>query len=261
MAGIGAGFLKGKRILILGAGGFVGKNLAEVLCHRVNAELFGGDRRRLAQGSFKNVYVSDLNNISDMKRILESVKPHIVINLASIVTAGRDYTLFRDMLKINVEALYTLYGLLHEQNDFELFVNMGTSEEYGDYGGIPCEEIFLEKPASPYAVTKVAGTKFISMISKNERFPAITVRPCVLFGEYQPIDKFMPYVIDSMLSGIDLELTSCEQTRDFLEVKRFCGYLIDLIESGKYKAGEVYNISSGIEFSLKEIVRIDCCFR
>jgi nucleoside-diphosphate-sugar epimerase len=249
-------FLKDKRILITGANGFVGKNLIELLS-KYELSLFGIYHSNIV--GFENdrlvdMFKTDITNYNSLKRVLEDIKPNIIFNLASIVTAARNYSLFRDMVEINLNVLYSFYDLLKGKDYFDLFINMGSSEEYGDCNGIPCEENFMEKSTSPYAVTKTAGAKFIYMISKNENFPAITIRPSVLFGKYQPKDKFIPYVINSLLNNEELKLTYCEQTRDFLYVERFCKLLIDLIETGKYQFGDIYNISSGINFSLREIV-------
>lgn len=249
-------FLKDKRILITGANGFVGRNLMELLS-KYELNLFGIYHSNVA--GFENDrlvdrFKIDLTDYNSLKRVLEDIKPNIIFNLASIVTATRNYSLFRDMIEINLNVLYSFYDILKGKAYFDLFINMGSSEEYGDYNGIPCEENFMEKSTSPYAVTKTAGAKFICMISKNENFPAITIRPSILFGKYQPKDKFIPYVINSLLNNEELKLTYCEQTRDFLYVERFCKLLIDLIETRKYQFGDIYNISSGINFSLKEIV-------
>lgn len=249
-------FLKEKRILITGANGFVGRNLIELLS-KYELNLFGIYHSNIVD--FENDrlvdrFKIDLTDYNSLKMVLEGIKPNIIFNLASIVTAARNYSLFRDMVEINLNALYNFYDILKGKDYFDLFINMGSSEEYGDYNGIPCEENFLEKSTSPYAVTKTAGAKFVYMISKNEDFPAITIRPSVLFGKYQPKGKFIPYVINSLLNNEELKLTSCEQTRDFLYIERFCKLLIDLIETKKYQFGDIYNISSGINFSLKELV-------
>lgn len=249
-------FLKDKRILITGANGFVGSNLIELLS-KYELKLFGIYHSNIVD--FENDrlvdrFKTDITNYNSLKRVLEDIKPNIIFNLASIVTAARNYSLFRDMVEINLNVLYSFYDILKGKDYFDLFINMGSSEEYGDYNGIPCEENFMEKSTSPYAVTKTAGAKFVYMISKNENFPAITIRPSVLFGKYQPKDKFIPYVINSLLNNKELKLTNCEQIRDFLYIERFCKLLIDLIETKKYQFGDIYNISSGITFSLKEIV-------
>lgn len=249
-------FLQGKKILITGANGFVSKNLIGLLS-KYKLDLYGIDNSDI-DSSINNLLLNsfkvDVTNYNDLKKVIKEIEPNIIFNLASIVTAKRDYSLLENMTKINLFTPYYFYDILKDKSYFNLFIYMGSSEEYGEYGGIPYKEDFKEKSNSPYAVTKTAGVKFVLMISKNENFPAIVVRPSLLFGKYQPESKFISYIINHLSKNIELELTPCEQTRDFLFVERFSQLLIDLIESQKYQIGEIYNISSSINFTLKEIV-------
>ena len=107
-------FLKDKRILITGANGFVARNLIELL-NKYELKLFGIYHSNIVD--FENDRLTgrfkiDLTNHDSLERILEDIKPNIIFNFASIVTATRNYSLFRDMVEINLNVLYSFYDIL-----------------------------------------------------------------------------------------------------------------------------------------------------
>jgi nucleoside-diphosphate-sugar epimerase len=243
-----------KKILITGVNGFVGRNLVEFLSN-YNVVIYGVGRRPYSFNRLEKYYQFDITNYSILQSVIKEIKPNLILNLASIVTASREYDIFLKMININLNVTYYFYQIWKKYNlKFDLFVNFGSVEEYGDYPGIICKENLWEKSSSPYAVSKTAATRFIYMAANNELFPAITVRPCMLFGEYQSEEKLIPYVINSLINNQEVKLTGCEQKRDFLYIKRFCNLLLSLICSEKYECGEIYNICSGIQFTLKDII-------
>jgi len=247
-------YLDNKKILITGVNGFVGKNLVELLSN-YKVSIYGIGRRPYKCDKLVEYYQFDITDYPILEGILKQVEPDLILNLASIVTASREYEIFLDMVNINLNVLYYFYKIWKKYKlKFDLFVNFGSAEEYGDYSGIICKEDLWEKSNSPYAVTKTAATRFIYMVANNESFPAITVRPSMLFGEYQSEKKLIPYVVNLLINGQEVRLTGCEQKRDFLYIKRFCVLLLDLIQSKRYKYGEIYNICSGIQFTLKDII-------
>lgn len=126
-------FLQGKKILITGANGFVGKNLIELLS-KYKLNLYGIDNSDIDSSIddlLLNSFKIDVTNYNDLKKVTKEIEPNIIFNLASIVTAKRDYSLLENMTKINLFTPYYFYDILEDKSHFNLFIYMGSSEEYG----------------------------------------------------------------------------------------------------------------------------------
>lgn len=245
----------GKTILLTGSNGFVGRNLIEVLI-KYNCKIVGIGRNKTNKNPSISYFSCDLRDKNLLKNIINEIKPNYIFNLAAIVTAKRDYSLYEDMIDLHCKSLYFFYDILSCEKYFDLFINFGTCEEYGDYQGLPFEENFFERSNSPYAASKTAGIRFTRMIGKNEKFPIISIRPSVIFGKYQNESKFTQYVINNLKNNRPLNLTKCEQTRDFIYVEKFINYLLELIKSKNYNFGEIYNVASGKSIRLKDFVKL-----
>jgi len=244
---------KNKKILITGSNGFVGRNLVEKLSE-YDCYVYGIGVEDTNKNQGINYYKCDITNHNNLKKIILDIKPNYVFNLAAIVTAARDYSLTGKMIDLHIKTLFNFYEILKEEDFLDLFINFGSTEEYGDYDGKAFKEDFFEKSNSPYAATKTAAVHLAYMFGHNEKFPIISVRPGVLFGEYQDENKFVQYVINQLKNNNDLKMTPGEQTRDFIYIQTFIELLLELIQSNDYSFGDIYNIASGESLSLKEFV-------
>lgn len=95
------------------------------------------------------------------------------------------------------------------------------------------------------------------MLHRNYGFPIMVVRPGNLFGPLQGKTKFIPYVIDCLNKGVPLNITPCEQRRDFIHTDDFTWCIEHIMINYKKAIGEIVNVSSGKGASLKEIIE-DC---
>ena len=147
----------------------------------------------------------------------EIASPNYIINLASIVTAERDMLLFEGMIQSNLKVLLNLYERFKDDKSLKLFIQFGSSEEYGEIES-PFYETAREEPNSPYALVKQLTTNTAMMLHRNYDFPMAVVRLGNLFGPLQNKSKFIPYVIEQLRNNQPLNVTLCEQKRDFIYV-------------------------------------------
>ena len=241
-------------VLLIGGSGFIGKNLVNQL--RINYEVHVIDKfideRFFAEKPDVKTLRMDL--VEDQVPT-DYPSPDYIINLASIVTAERNFALFDGLISSNLKVLLNLYERFKEDKNLKLFIQFGSSEEYGNEGS-PFKETMRECPNSPYALVKQLTVNTALMLHSNYDFPAMVVRPGNLFGKYQNTSKFIPYVIQQLKANAPLNVTPCEQKRDFIYAQDFAWCIEQLVMNYQKAVGEIVNVGSGESISLKDIIEI-----
>jgi nucleoside-diphosphate-sugar epimerase len=134
------------------------------------------------------------------------------------------------------------------------FVQIGSSDEYGN-NPAPQSEIQREAPISPYSCAKVASTYFLQTLYKTEKFPAVILRPFLVYGPGQGIERFIPQIIKGCLNNQKFPTSKGEQLRDFCFIDDFIQAVFATFDNNN-ALGEVINIASGEPISIKEVIDI-----
>lgn len=239
-------------LYIIGGSGFVGKNMVRLLQERYAISVFD---KYIDQKYFANYPKVTCHKIElDKEQIAQNIAtPNYIINLASIVTAERDMSLFDEMIRSNLNVLLNLYERFKNDKSLKLFIQFGSSEEYGEIKSPFCET-YREEPNSPYALVKQLTTNTAMMLHRSCDFPIAVVRPSNLFGPLQNKNKFIPYVIGQLRDNKPLNVTLCEQKRDFIFIDDFVEYVEQVLQYAQKVKGEILNIGSGKSVSLKVII-------
>lgn len=243
-----------ENIFLIGGSGFIGKNLVNQF--RKNYEVHVIDKFIDEQFFAERPDVKTLKiDLVEEQVPADYPSPDYIINLASIVTAERNFALFDGLISSNLKVLLNLYERYKEENNLKLFIQFGSSEEYGIEGS-PFKETMRECPNSPYALVKQLTVNTALMLHSNYGFPALVVRPGNLFGKYQNASKFIPYVIQQLKSNAPLNVTPCEQKRDFIYAEDFAWCIEQLLKNYQKAVGEIVNVGSGESISLRDIIDI-----
>jgi nucleoside-diphosphate-sugar epimerase len=241
-----------EHLYLIGGSGFIGKNLAAYFSGYYTITVFDKYIDDVFFESFPNIKTVKLDLVED--HIPDNFDcPAYILNLASIVTAERDLGLFHELVQSNIKIVTNLYSRFRGNSRLKLFVQFGSSEEYGAIDS-PLNEQSREEPGSPYALIKQLSTNLILMLYRNDNFPSMVVRPGNLFGRFQPKDKFIPYIIDKLKRNERLDVTLCEQKRDFIYIDDFATLIHQSILEYKYCQGLIINVASGESVSLKELI-------
>lgn len=239
-------------VFLIGGSGFIGKNIARYLEKKYHVHIYDKYIDQTFFSSYPSIETTELNLVDEYIS-QDMPAPDYIINLASVVTAERDMSLFDELISSNLKILLNLYKRFKGEESLKLFVQFGSSEEYGSENS-PFKEENREYPNSPYALVKQLTTNTSMMLHRNYGFPIMVVRPGNLFGPLQNKDKFIPYVVGQLKANLPLNVSPCEQKRDFIFVDDFAYAIERLLQNYHQSVGEIVNVSSGESRSLREII-------
>ncbi len=247
--------MKNKKVLITGATGFMGANLARYFLEKGD-EIFVFTRRTSDKWRIRNIlgniseYYVDLKDSVNLEKIIKKIKPQIVIHTA--VYGG--YSFQNDTAKIieaNCTGTVNLINALKGAR-IELFINTGSSSEYG-IKPKPMKETDLLEPFSVYGVTKAAADLYCHAIAKEENMPVVTLRLFSPYGYYEEKNRLVSSVILSCLKFRNPKLSSPDSVRDFIFIEDVVTAYEKVIDNKNKVKGEIFNIGSGKQHTVGEI--------
>ncbi len=249
---------QGKKVLVTGAGGFIGSHLAEKLTeegadvramvHYNGAGTWGWlDDSKLAKEM--EIYPGDIADPESVRRAMEGIDT--AFHLAALITIPYSYHAPRSYLRTNVEGTM---NLLQAARDFgtRRVVHTSTSEVYGTAKRVPIDEDHPLQGQSPYSASKIAADKVAESYHCAFETPVVTVRPFNTYGPRQSARAVIPTIISQALDGNVVKLGSLSPTRDLT--------LVDDTVRGFLKAGEAVgcegrtvNLGTGREISIGDL--------
>lgn len=247
--------MSAKRILITGAAGFVGAVLARrvlELGHEVHVVTKSTSPSwRLADVARDlRIHQGDLTDEAGMQRVVAETRPDIVYHLATH-GAYPFQTNADGIIQTNILGTWNLLKAL-ARTDYEVFVNTGSSSEYG-FKEYAMRETDLLEPNSYYSVAKCAQTLLCQHVANTEQRPITTFRLFSVYGPYEEQSRLFPTLIRQCLEGRDLTLVDPETARDFVYVEDVVDAYLRIDELARLR-GEVLNIGSGVQSSLAQVV-------
>jgi nucleoside-diphosphate-sugar epimerase len=138
---------------------------------------------------------------------------------------------------------------------FEVFVNTGSSSEYGFKDHAPVETEWID-PNSYYAVTKASATLFCRYTANRYSLCVPTLRLYSVYGPYEERDRLIPNIILYGLKNTLPPLVNPEIGRDFVYVRDVERAYLLLANQPIGTAGEVYNLGTGVQTSLRDVVAL-----
>lgn len=248
---------RGKRAVITGAGGFIGSNLTRRLLslgYDVHALWKkSSDLWRLENIKDKIIFHNiDLLNKTSIASALNKIQPTAIFHLATYSS----YRNQEDVEKIvDTSIKGTLNLLLASKNiPYEIFVNTGSSSEYG-FKDKPMKETDLLEPVSFYASSKAGQTLLCQVFGLQYKKPIVTIRPFSVYGPYEQKDRFVPTIVRSLISKNAIKLTEGSQRRDFIYVDDLVDVYVKTLSKTDIIRGKILNAGTGKEYTNDEIVK------
>ncbi|MGI8751464.1 MAG: NAD-dependent epimerase/dehydratase family protein [Acidimicrobiales bacterium] len=251
--------LKGRRVLVTGATGFIGSWVTDALVDhgaRVTAMTSGasGSQRPLRKpfSDGVNVLGADLADPAALRSVVAAVLPDLVIHQAAVTHVGRSFRRMNENIQTNIQGTVNL--LMALDGAYERFVYVGSGDVYGDVA-VPFREDGPTSPASPYAVSKYAAERFCRMFHQAYGWPIVCLRLFNAYGPGQSTDRIIPELIAAGLRGVSLEMTGGRQTREFTYVADVADALCRALVAPDI-AGRVMNIGCGQEVAIRDIAML-----
>ncbi len=246
--------LSQERFFLTGGTGFVGACLARRLAE-AGAEVYllvreSADRGRLEGIEDKlTFHVGDLTGTA-LESIVKAIQPTVIYHLA-VHGAYSFQTDADETIRTNVFGTWNLLKAC-ASIDYKVFVNAGSSSEYGSKPHAMRETDVLE-PNSYYAVAKSAQTLVCRHTARLEQRPINTFRLFSVYGPYEEPSRLVPTVVRHCLEGRALEMVSPGTARDFVYVDDVVDAFLRIDKLGSL-CGEVLNIGTGLQSTVKDIV-------
>ena len=247
-----------KRCLITGGSGFVGNNLVRRLIadgHDVHLLLRkpapNWRTRDIVQDT--TIHVADLRDRKRVAHVVRQLHPEWIFHLA----AHGAYSWQKDaqaIFETNVMGTVNLVDACRASG-FESLVCAGSSSEYGAKSHAPREDSYLE-PNSCYAVTKVASTLYCQYVGRESHERISVLRLYSVYGPFEEPGRLMPTLV---LKGLNKELPPLvhpDTPRDFVYVDDVVRAFTEAAESEQITGGEVFNVGSGNQTTLRDIVHL-----
>ena len=247
------------KALITGVDGFVGKYLFEYLLEQ-GYEVYGTTISENYKNDEINLIKMNLLDVEQVNKVINDIKPDKIFHLAGQSAVGLSWKEPALTVSVNVNGTVNLLEAVKNYSKDSKILIIGSSDQYGliKPEECPIKESKVQNPQSPYGVSKKAQEEMCKLYVKAYNMNIIMVRAFNHIGAGQS-KNFVVADFASKIAQIEkgsepiLKVGNLETFRDFTDVRDIVrGYNL-LLEKGKI--GEVYNIGSGKEIKVNELLK------
>ncbi|MDZ7372415.1 MAG: SDR family NAD(P)-dependent oxidoreductase [candidate division KSB1 bacterium] len=259
-SGDGRGSLRGRRVLVTGAGGFIGSHLTEALLRegaevraflRYNSRNTRGLLEELPEGDLREIEIifGDLKDPAAVNRAVKGVE--VVFHLGALIAIPYSYLNPTDFVQTNVLGTLNVLNSCLEYGVARLICT-STSEVYGTLRYAPMDEDHPLDARSPYAASKVGADQLALSYHRAFGLPVTILRPFNTYGPRQSLRAVIPTILVQALRSEVVYLGALHPTRDF-------NYVTDIVDAFLRAAtapgieGEIVHVGTGREVSVREL--------
>ncbi|ELR70601.1 UDP-glucose 4-epimerase [Fulvivirga imtechensis AK7] len=255
--------LKGKKILITGADGFIGSHLTERLfeegCHvRAFAyynsfnswgwlDTFSKDKLDQME-----IFTGDIRDPNGVRTAMKGIE--VVFHLAALIAIPYSYHSPDSYVDTNIKGTLNVLQAARDLNIERVLVT-STSEVYGTAQFVPITEQHPKQGQSPYSASKIGADFMAESFFRSFELPVVIIRPFNTYGPRQSARAVIPTIISQLLNGAEqIKLGDTTPTRDLLFVKDTVNGFVEIAKTEALLGHEV-NIATQSEISIGDLAR------
>jgi NAD dependent epimerase/dehydratase len=253
---------KDRKVLVTGAGGFIGSHLVEQLLSRgasVRAFVHYNSRRDpglLTQLPAEAIARLQLlaGDLRDPQTVRESVAGmQTVFHLGALISIPYSYLHPGEVAETNMIGTLNVLQACRDLS-VERLVHTSTSEVYGTALRVPIDESHPLQGQSPYSASKIGADKLAESFFCAYELPVVTVRPFNTYGPRQSGRAVIPTIITQALNGPAIRLGNLEARRDFTFVDDTVNGFLRAAEADQVE-GQTFNLGTGEDITIGDLVR------
>ena len=256
--------LKKRKVLVMGADGFIGSHLVEALLAggcEVKAFVFYNSFNSWGWlDTFSKTKLDKIQVIAGDVRDLHSVASaaedvDCIFHLAALIGIPFSYNAPEAYVETNINGTVNILQAARKYR-VERVIVTSTSEVYGTARYAPIDEKHPLQGQSPYSASKIGADKMAESFYRSFGVPVVTARPFNTYGPRQSARAIIPTIITQLLDKRkEVRVGSLHPTRDFNYVSDICDGFIALAECDEAIGKEV-NIGSGQEISIGNLIKM-----
>lgn len=253
---------KKQKVLVTGAGGFIGSRLCQRLVEegaavrgfvRYTSRSEIGLLKQLPPKILTNIEIirGDVRDFSAVEQVAKGV--NTIFHLGALISIPYSYVHPVETIQTNVIGTMNILEACRKHG--AKLIHTSTSEVYGTALRVPIDEDHPLQGQSPYSASKIGADKLVESYYRSFDVQSLTIRPFNTYGPGQSNRAVIPTIITQALAGNIVRLGNLDAIRDFT-------YLDDTVEAFLLAGqaglwdGETYNLGSGEEISIGAIAEL-----
>ena len=253
-----------KKVLITGAGGFVGTHLITALKAQGDAEIFAAVYKATSDITSliptDHIIAGDLTDFTFTQKLIDVTKSDVIYHLAALSVVHSSASQAISVMNGNTTLSYNLLESVRLAAPKARFIAISSGNVYGAVEDTtrPVGESTPLRPLNPYAVSKVTQEMLALEYYLAYGLDVVILRPFNHTGVGQTADFVIPRLAEQFVTiergSIPplVEVGNVDTIRDFTDVSDMVAAYLMAAEKGI--SGEIYNIGSGVGHTIAEIL-------
>ncbi len=241
------------KILILGSEGFIGSHLVKYFTNK-GYEVFGCDLKEIPGSHYTYFQVRKANFL--WSELFSKNTFNYCVNAAG--NGNVSYSLSEPVDDFDANTFVTMKLLddLRRHNPNCRYLHLSSAAVYGNPLSLPVKETDSCMPVSPYGWHKLMAEQVCKEHYSLYNLPVAIVRPFSIYGEGLKKQLFWDIFQKYQSNAASIELWGTgKESRDFIYIDDVMRAIDFILQHGNMKA-EIYNLASGVEVTIKEVVAL-----